>query len=94
MIPRGQTRRGFIGCWRSNRARRTKNNQRNGERENHSPQRSANFTAQSAFTPLRLIRVRIGGLKLGDLPVGQWRILSAKERALVVKGGIGLRPVR
>lgn len=62
--------------------------------KNHSPQRSANFTAQSAFTPLRLIRVRIGGLKLGDLPVGQWRILSAKERALVVKGGIGLRPVR
>jgi hypothetical protein len=94
MIPRGQTPRGFIGCWRSNRARRTKNNQRNGERGKSFPQYSANFATQSAFKPLRLIRVRIGGLKLSDLPGGQWRILSAKKRALVVKGGIGLRPVR
>jgi 16S rRNA U516 pseudouridylate synthase RsuA-like enzyme len=31
--------------------------------------------------------VRIGELKLGDLPAGQWRILSAKERALVQSRG-------
>jgi hypothetical protein len=27
----------------------------------------------------RLIRVRMGGLTLGDLPVGAWRVLSAGE---------------
>jgi hypothetical protein len=64
--------------------RRTENNQRNGERENHSPQRSANFATQSALTPLRLIRVRIGGLKLGDLVVGQWRILTAEEGGFIL----------
>jgi 23S rRNA pseudouridine2457 synthase len=42
---------------------------------------------------LRLIRVRIGNLRLGDLPPGKWRILTAEERALVVKSGTGLRPV-
>ena len=77
-------RRGFIGCWRSNRARRTKNNQRNGERENHSLQRSANFATQSAFKPLRLIRVRIGNFRLGDLPPGQWRILTVEEGKLIL----------
>ena len=28
---------------------------------------------------LRLVRVAIGGLRLGDLPKGQWRELSAAE---------------
>ncbi|HLW01652.1 MAG TPA: pseudouridine synthase [Ktedonobacterales bacterium] len=28
---------------------------------------------------LRLVRVRVGALRLGDLPVGQWRALSAAE---------------
>jgi pseudouridine synthase len=28
---------------------------------------------------LRLVRVRVGSLRLGDLPVGQWRALSAAE---------------
>jgi 23S rRNA pseudouridine2605 synthase len=28
---------------------------------------------------LRLIRVRVGSLRLGDLPPGQWRLLSAAE---------------
>lgn len=28
---------------------------------------------------LRLIRVRVGALRLGDLPPGQWRLLSAAE---------------
>jgi 16S rRNA U516 pseudouridylate synthase RsuA-like enzyme len=32
---------------------------------------------------LRLLRVRIGGLKLGDLAAGKWKILSAEERTLV-----------
>ena len=30
---------------------------------------------------LRLVRVAIGGLVLGDLPKGQWRILSDEEVA-------------
>jgi 16S rRNA U516 pseudouridylate synthase RsuA-like enzyme len=29
------------------------------------------------------MRGRIGGLKLGDLAVGKWKILSAEERNLV-----------
>ncbi len=28
---------------------------------------------------LRLVRVRVGGLRLGDLPAGQWRALNAAE---------------
>lgn len=30
---------------------------------------------------LRLVRVAIGGLVLGDLPKGQWRVLDAAELA-------------
>jgi 23S rRNA pseudouridine2457 synthase len=41
------------------------------------------MTAAIGHPTLRLIRVRIGGLKLGDLPVGKWKILSAEERKLV-----------
>jgi 23S rRNA pseudouridine2457 synthase len=52
------------------------------------------MTAAIGHPTLRLVRVRIGQFRLGDLPAGQWRVLSAEERALVVKGGIGLRPVR
>jgi len=33
---------------------------------------------------LRLIRVAIGALKLGDLPKGEVRSLSGQERAIVV----------
>ena len=33
---------------------------------------------------LRLIRVAIGALKLGDLPKGEVRALSEEERAVVV----------
>jgi 23S rRNA pseudouridine2457 synthase len=51
------------------------------------------LTAVIGHPTLRLIRVRIGQFKLGDLPAGQWRILTAEERALVVKSGTGLRPV-
>ena len=41
------------------------------------------MTAAIGHPTLRLMRVRIGGLKLGDLAVGKWRILSDEERALV-----------
>ena len=41
------------------------------------------MTAAIGHPTLRLIRVRIGQFKLGDLPAGQWRILTAEERALV-----------
>jgi pseudouridine synthase len=51
------------------------------------------MTAAVGHPTLRLIRMRIGQFKLGDLPAGQWRILTAEERALVVKSGTGLRPV-
>jgi 23S rRNA pseudouridine2605 synthase len=33
------------------------------------------------YPVLRLIRVRVGPLRLGDLPPGQWRALSAEEVA-------------
>jgi 23S rRNA pseudouridine2457 synthase len=41
------------------------------------------MTAAIGHPTLRLIRVRIGQFKLGDLPPGQWRILTAEERELV-----------
>ncbi|MBI2920573.1 MAG: pseudouridine synthase [Planctomycetes bacterium] len=39
------------------------------------------MTAAVGHPTLRLQRVRIGGLNLGDLRAGEWRILSAEERA-------------
>lgn len=33
-----------------------------------------------------LLRIRIGPLELGDLPEGKWRVLSAAERAALLKG--------
>ena len=41
------------------------------------------MTAAIGHPTLRLLRVRIGGFKLGDLTVGKWKILSAEERKLV-----------
>lgn len=41
------------------------------------------MTAAIGHPTLRLMRVRIGGLKLGDLAAGKWKILSAEERELV-----------
>jgi 23S rRNA pseudouridine2457 synthase len=41
------------------------------------------ITAAIGHPTLRLLRVRISGLKLGDLAVGKWKILSAEERKLV-----------
>jgi 23S rRNA pseudouridine2457 synthase len=51
------------------------------------------MTAAVGHPTLRLIRVRIGNFWLGELPPGQWRILTAEECGLVVKSGTGLRPV-
>jgi len=36
-----------------------------------------------------LFRVRIGPLKLGDLPEGRWRLLTAAERAALIASGRG-----
>jgi 23S rRNA pseudouridine2457 synthase len=44
------------------------------------------MTAAIGHPTLRLLRVRVGGLKLGDLGVGKWKILSAEERKLVTGG--------
>ncbi|MDJ0920156.1 MAG: pseudouridine synthase [Henriciella sp.] len=41
-----------------------------------------------------LHRVRIGPLALGDLPEGQWRALSAKERAALITASLPDRPPR
>jgi len=40
------------------------------------------MTAAIGHPTLRLVRVRIGRLLLGDLPVGHWRILNEAERRL------------
>jgi 23S rRNA pseudouridine2457 synthase len=42
------------------------------------------MTAAIGHPTLRLIRVRIGGLQLGQLPVGTWRALGQDERELVL----------
>lgn len=34
---------------------------------------------------VRLVRVRFGPVELGDLPPGRWRVLSEKERRLLVE---------
>jgi len=41
------------------------------------------MTAAMGHPTLRLVRVRIGNFWLGDLPPGQWRILTDKEIELV-----------
>jgi 23S rRNA pseudouridine2604 synthase len=33
-----------------------------------------------------LVRIRIGSLRLGDLPEGQWRVLTDAERAALISG--------
>ena len=42
------------------------------------------MTAAVGHPTLRLVRVRIGGLELGDLPPGRWRELHAAERRAVM----------
>lgn len=41
------------------------------------------MTAAVGHPTLRLLRVRIGRLVLGDLPAGKWKILTPAERQLV-----------
>ncbi len=45
------------------------------------------MTAAIGHPTLRLLRVRIGQFWLGDLPPGQWRILTAADLCLVVASG-------
>jgi 23S rRNA pseudouridine2604 synthase len=33
-----------------------------------------------------LVRIRIGPLRLEDLPEGQWRLLTSEERAALIRG--------
>jgi 23S rRNA pseudouridine2457 synthase len=42
------------------------------------------MTAAIGHPTLRLLRVRIGNFRLGDLPPGQWRVLAAKECKFVL----------
>jgi 23S rRNA pseudouridine2457 synthase len=42
------------------------------------------MTAAIGHPTLRLVRVRIGRFRLGDLPPGKWRALDAAERAAVL----------
>ncbi len=50
------------------------------EGKNHQVRR---MTAVVGHPTLRLVRVKIGTLELGDLALGKWRALSADERARV-----------
>jgi 23S rRNA pseudouridine2457 synthase len=43
------------------------------------------MTAAIGHPTLRLVRVRIGGLRLEDLPAGQWKELSQEERVTVLQ---------
>lgn len=43
------------------------------------------MTAAIGHPTLRLLRVRIGGLTVADLPPGKWRILPPAERQLVTR---------
>jgi 23S rRNA pseudouridine2457 synthase len=46
------------------------------------------MTAAIGHPTLRLLRTRIGQLTLGDLPAGEWKILSPAERKLVLPSGL------
>ena len=41
-----------------------------------------------------LLRIRIGPLQVGDLPEGQWRALTPKERADLIAASLPERPKR
>jgi 23S rRNA pseudouridine2457 synthase len=43
------------------------------------------MTAVAGFPTLRLIRVAVNRLELGDLPIGKWRELGDKERDILLK---------
>jgi len=43
------------------------------------------MTAAIGHPTLRLVRVRIGGFRLGNLPVGEWKELNCEERTTVLR---------
>ena len=45
------------------------------------------MTAAVGHPTLRLIRVRIGGFELGELPAGKWRVLEEADRKAVLAAG-------
>jgi 23S rRNA pseudouridine2457 synthase len=47
------------------------------------------MTAAVGLPTLRLVRVAIGGLRLGDLAPGTWRVLGARDRAAALSRGGG-----
>jgi 23S rRNA pseudouridine2457 synthase len=61
------------------------------EGKNHQVRR---MTAAVGHPTLRLLRVKIGALDLGELPAGAWRVLGDAERAQVFAGGSGGRAAR
>jgi len=52
------------------------------EGKNHQVRR---MTAAVGHPTLRLVRVRIGGLQLGELTAGEWRDVAARERAAIFR---------
>jgi 23S rRNA pseudouridine2605 synthase len=36
---------------------------------------------------LKLVRIRIGGMALGDLPIGKYKILNPSEASGILKAG-------
>jgi len=42
------------------------------------------MTAAIGHPTLRLMRVRIGNFRLGELPLGQWRVLTEKEGVFIL----------
>ncbi len=47
------------------------------------------MTAAIGHPTLRLLRVRIGGLRLGKLATGEWKELTRVERQTLLQGGSG-----
>jgi 23S rRNA pseudouridine2457 synthase len=45
------------------------------------------MTAAVGHPTLRLVRVAIGPVKLGDLAAGQWRVMTPQERAALDRQG-------
>lgn len=69
--PPVRTRKNVIDCWISLALREGKNRQ------------VRRMTAAVGHPTLRLIRMAIGGLPLGNLPAGHWRSLDRDERQRV-----------
>jgi 23S rRNA pseudouridine2457 synthase len=46
------------------------------------------MTAAIGHPTLRLLRVKIGDFQLGDLTAGQWKILTPRERKLVLQSDV------